>query len=232
MENHAPLYPVFLSLKYQRCLVVGLGEVGLRKLSHLLDCKPASVLALDTEAPSGKALPLLEKSCVRFERRACLPEDIAGKSLVFAATGNREENARIAGLCLKMGILCNCAAPPSLGNVFLPAVARQGRLAAALSTGGASPALARRWRGEINAWLAPRKRAAHLLGRLRPLLLDLPDNAGTSRKILQKLASPSLQRRLARGDAESCQTWLAAELPVELHVHIAPLLAEVFDDLS
>ncbi|MDR2801420.1 MAG: bifunctional precorrin-2 dehydrogenase/sirohydrochlorin ferrochelatase [Desulfovibrio sp.] len=232
MESHAPLYPVFLSLKNQHCLVAGLGEVGLRKLSHLLDCKPASVLALDTGIPSGKALPLLEKDCVRFERRVCSPEDIAGKSLVFAATASKEENTRIAGLCLKMGVLCNCAAPPGLGNVFLPAVARQGRLAAALSTGGASPALARQWRDELTAWLAPRRRAAHLLGRLRPLLLGLPDHAGKNKKILQKLAASSLQRRLADGDVKSCQTWLAAELPVELHAHIAPLLAELFDDLS
>ncbi|MDR2054639.1 MAG: bifunctional precorrin-2 dehydrogenase/sirohydrochlorin ferrochelatase [Desulfovibrio sp.] len=231
MESHTPLYPVFLSLKNRHCLVAGLGEVGLRKLAHLLDCKPASVLVLDTKAPSEKVLPLLEKSCVRFERRTCSPEDITGKILVFAATGSKEENARIAGLCLEMGVLCNCAAPPALGNVFLPAVARQGRLAAALSTGGASPALARQWRDELNAWLIPRRRAAHLLGRLRPLLLDLPDNTGKNKKILQKLATPALQRRLADGNAGSCQTWLAAELPAELHAHIAPLLAELFDAL-
>lgn len=230
MEKHAPLYPVFLSLANQHCLVAGLGEVGLRKLSHLLDCKPASVLALDTNAPSEKALPLLEKHRVRFERRTCSPEDIPGKILVFAATGSKKENSRIAGLCLKMGVLCNCAAPPDLGNVFLPAVARQGRLAAALSTGGASPALARQWRDELNAWLTPRRRSVCLLGHLRPLLLDLPDHAGKYKKILQKLAAPPLQRLLGDGDVKSCQTWLAAELPAELHAHIAPLLAELFDD--
>ncbi|MDR1659581.1 MAG: bifunctional precorrin-2 dehydrogenase/sirohydrochlorin ferrochelatase [Desulfovibrio sp.] len=230
MESHAPLYPVFLSLRNRHCLVAGLGEVGLRKLSHLLDCKPASILALDTNFPSEKALPLLEKTRVRFERRSCTAEDIPGKILVFATTGSKEENARIAGLCRKMGVLCNCAAPPGLGNVFLPAVARQGRLVAALSTGGASPALARRWRDELKAWLIPRRRAVRLLGRLRPLLLDLPDNTGKNKKILQKLAASPLQRLLADGDAESCETWLASELPAELHAHIAPLLAELFDD--
>ena len=232
MENHAPLYPLFLSLQGQHCLVVGLGEVGLRKLLHVLASEPASVLALDTAAPSEKALLLLKNSRVRHECRACLAEDIAGKILVFAATGDKGENTRIALLCREMGVLCNCAAPPEMGNVFLPAVVRQGDITVALSTGGASPALARQWRSELHAWLVPRRRMARLLGRLRPLLLDLPDDAGKNRTLLREMAVSPLWQWLADGDAESCRAWLTSELPTELHPRIALLLAELFDDLS
>jgi len=232
MESHAPLYSLSLSLKNRHCLVVGIGEVGLRKLSRLLVSNPSFVLALDTTAPSEKAWDILEDDRVRFECRTCSPEDVRGKILVFATTDSKAENSRIARFCQKAGVLCNCAGPPERGNVFLPAVARQGRLAIALSTDGASPALARRWRDELEAWLIPRRRTAYLLGLLRPLILDLPGDVEKNKKILQKLAASPLQQWLTDGDDVSCLAWLTAELPVALHAQLAPLLAEVLDDVT
>ncbi|WP_302514079.1 NAD(P)-dependent oxidoreductase, partial [uncultured Desulfovibrio sp.] len=62
-------YPLFLDLSGLHCLVAGLGGVGSRKLQGLLQCAPASILALDMEAPAAGLLPLLERPCVRFEQR-------------------------------------------------------------------------------------------------------------------------------------------------------------------
>ena len=142
---HAPLYPIFLSLEGRACLVAGLGGVGRRKLEGLLACGPASVLVLDilrAEDLSAEAAALLTDPRACFESRTCTPADIQGRALVFAATGSAVENARIAALCREANVLCNCASAPELGAFSVPAVARQDGLAAALSTGGASPALA------------------------------------------------------------------------------------------
>ena len=93
----APLYPIFISLSGIRCLVVGLGQVGQRKLSGLLACNPASVLVLDPAGPATESAPeaaeLLRDPRVHFERRACETADLNGCGLVFAATGSAAENS-------------------------------------------------------------------------------------------------------------------------------------------
>lgn len=227
---HAPLYPIFLSLEGRACLVAGLGGVGRRKLEGLLACGPASVLVLDilrVEDLSAEAAALLTDPRACFESRTCTPADVQGRALVFAATGSAVENARIAALCREANVLCNCASAPELGAFSVPAVARQDGLAAALSTGGASPALARRWRRELEGWLAPRARMVLLMGRLRPLVLALHAETGQNTELFRRVASSPLQHWLAEGDLQSCRQWLLAELPPVLHVHIAELL----DDL-
>lgn len=226
-QNSAPLYPVFLSLSGMCCLLAGFGQVGQRKLAGLLACAPASVLVLDLAEPSAEAAELLRAPCVRFERRACREDDIAGRALVFAATGNPAENSRIAALCAAQGVLCNCASNPLEGCVQVPAVARRTPLAAALSTGGASPALARRWKGELERWLEPRARMAVLMGRLRPLVLALGEDTGQNTGLFRKLAASSLQEWLEKDDLERCRRWLRAELPPALHAHIAELLHDL-----
>ncbi len=170
---------------------------------------------------------MLRDERVRFERRTCTTDDINGKTLVFAATGDADENRRIAALCRSLGVLCNCASTPEEGNFQVPAVARRAPLAAALSTGGASPALARRWKDELAQWLAPRARMATLMGRLRPLVLALGVETGQNTQLFRSLAVSPLQQWLEAGDIESCRQCLLAELPAELHVHIAELLYDL-----
>lgn len=234
MSSTAPrasLYPLLLSLEGRHCLVAGLGEVGRRKLAGLLACDPASVLALDTMQPEhlpAKAAVLMKDPRVIFECRACSPADVRDRALVFAATGNAEENARIATLCREAGVLCNCASAPALGAFSVPAVVRREGLTATLSTGGASPALARRWRHELEDWLTPRARMVRLMGRLRPMVLALHAETGQNSRLFRALAASPLQTWLAEGDLESCRQCLRAELPPVLHVHIAELL----DDLA
>lgn len=230
LRPNAPLYPLFLSLEGKHCLVAGLGAVGRRKLSGLLCCAPASVLVLDTAAAAAKnpeALSLLAHQGAHFENRACRPEDVRGRALVFAATGDALENARIAALCRQADVPCNCVSAPELGSFLVPAVARHDDLAAALSTGGASPALARRWRSELEIWLAPRARMACLMGRLRPLVLALNRETGQNAQLFRRLAASPLQQWLGQGDFQRCRQWLLAELPPALHAH----LAELLDDL-
>ena len=226
-HSPAPLYPVFISLADLRCLLVGFGQVGQRKLAGLLACNPASVLVLDMAEPTAEAAALLRDTRVRFERRAFQNADLPGCALVFAATGSAAENSRIAGLCAAAGILCNSASTPGEGSFQVPAVARTAQLAAALSTGGASPALARRWKGELEHWLAPRSRMAALMGRLRPLVLALGDDTGQNTRLFRKLADSSLQQWLEENDHENCRRCLQAELPPALHAYIAELLNDL-----
>ena len=227
MTHNAPLYPVFLALEGRHCLVVGLGQVGRRKLAGLLDCGPASVLVLDTAPPAAAAAPLLRDARVCFARRACTEKDVAGRVLVFAAPNSTAENRRVAAWCRRAGVLCNCASAPEEGGFQAPAVARRPPLGVALSTGGASPALARRWRGELETWLVPRARMAVLMGRLRPLILALGAETGQNTLLFRKLAESPLQQWLERNETERCRLWLQEALPPALHAHLAELLHDL-----
>lgn len=232
-------YPLFLSLEGEHCLVVGLGEVGMRKLAGLLDCGVGSVLALDPCAPltpqegacGADDARLMADARVRLERRACTPDDVRASRLVFAATGDAHENARIAGLCREARVPCNCASAPELGSFAVPAMARSGELCAALSTGGASPALARRMRRELEEWLAPHAALAGFLGRLRPLVLAMGNDSRHNRELFRKVAASPLGAWLAAGDCARCRDWLAAELPSPVAMHAIPLL-EAYAEMS
>lgn len=227
MPHESPeknFYPLFLDLSGLHCLVAGLGGVGSRKLQGLLHCAPASILALDMEAPAAELRPLLEQPCVRFEQRPFRDEDLDGRQLVFAATGNAEVNRHIALLCRERHILCNCIDAPAEGSFIVPAVARSGSMALALSTGGASPALSRRWKGELTTWLEARQKMVRLMGRLRPMVLALHDETGHNTALFRALAQSSLQDHLQQGDRQACLRCLQALLPPKLHDRIPELL--------
>lgn len=220
-------YPLFLSLEDGHCLVVGLGEVGLRKLAGVLAAGVGSVLALDAgkaSAPGPASASLLADPRVRVERRPCTAADIAPCCLVFAATNDAGENARIAALCREARVLCNCASAPALGQFAVPAVARSGELCAALSTGGASPALAHSLRRELESWLEPRAALAHFLGRLRPLVLAMKLDTRHNTQLFRKVAASPLGDWLAAGELARCRSWLERELPPALAAEAIPLL--------
>ena len=225
-------YPLFLSLEGEHCLVVGLGAVGLRKLAGLLGAGVGSVLALDAgqvetaarDEDAPEAARLLADPRVRMERRPCTAADIAPCRLVFAATSDAGENARIAALCHEARVPCNCASDPAQGDFAVPAVARCGELCAALSTGGASPALARNLRCELEDWLEPRAALAAFLGRLRPLVLAMKRDTRHNSQLFRKVAASPLGTWLAEGDLARCRHWLLSELPPALAKEAVPLL--------
>ena len=199
----------------------GLGR-GLGLLVGEADAETAGMRA-DSSLPLNQIHPNKDQP-----RRAFDEEDLAGTSLVFTCTGDRALNARIADLCARARILCNCTDNPPAGTFHVPAVARSGHLAAALSTEGASPALSRRWKEELTAWLAPRDRMAALMGALRPRILALnlptPDNTA----LFRSLSSGALEEALARQDMPRALALLQELLPKALH----PDLPDVLNSLN
>lgn len=220
-------YPVFLTLASRRCLVAGLGAVGVRKLCALLSAGAASVYGVDTRPLS--ALPESAQEAAQagrliFRQGQCGREDVAGCLLVFAATADKAENRRILKLSRQCGALCNCATEPDQGDFALPAVARRGQLRAAISTAGQSPHLARRWRGELEAWLAPKERLAWLMGQLRPLVLAQGHDQSKNAKLFAEIASSPLGEWLAQGRMDECGQWLMSRFPAIARQQICQIL--------
>jgi precorrin-2 dehydrogenase / sirohydrochlorin ferrochelatase len=143
-------YPIFLSLAGRRTLVVGGGEVALRKAQDLADA------GADVRAVSPEFLPEFAKDarleCVTGEYH---PQHMAGVFLAVAATDDETVNARVAADAAEFGAIANIVDRPSLCDFIVPAVVRRGRLTIAVSTGGAAPSLARRLRERLDKEFGP-----------------------------------------------------------------------------
>ena len=142
-----PFYIACLRLTGRRCLVVGGGEVGLEKVEGLLACGGAVTLV----APQAheELERLADEGSIAWERREYRTADLDGSFLVIAATDDSEVNIAVHEDADVRAMLVNVVDVPPLCNFILPAIVRSGPLAIAISTAGASPALAKRMKREI-----------------------------------------------------------------------------------
>ena len=161
-----PFYIACLKLSGRRCLVVGGGDVGLEKVEGLLACDgDVTLVAPDAIEPLRE---LADEGSIRWERREYRPEDLEGTFMVIAATSDTDVNIRIYEDAERRAMLVNVVDVPPLCNFILPAIIRTGPLAIAISTAGASPALAKRIRDEIaEEYGEPYARLAILLNEVR-----------------------------------------------------------------
>lgn len=203
-----PLYPLFLSLADQRCLIAGFGKVGRRKLAGLLPCGPAHVSIFDPN-PAAIADAKLEDNSITFHKRACTLADIRQHSLIFAATNDPAENRHIAEICRQEGKLCNSATEPEAGDFIVPSVVRNDNLCIALSTSGASPLLAALCKQELSQWLTGKTKLTWLLGKLRPLVIARGAESSINADLFKKLLASELPTQLSAGDHDSCKQYLA-----------------------
>ncbi len=142
-----PFYIACLRLTGRRCLVVGGGEVGLEKVEGLLACD-GDVTLVAPEAHS-ELLQLALEGSIRWEHREYQPQDLEGCLIAIAATNDTDVNIRVYEDAERRAMLVNVVDVPPLCNFILPAIVRTGPLAVAISTAGASPALAKRMKREI-----------------------------------------------------------------------------------
>jgi precorrin-2 dehydrogenase / sirohydrochlorin ferrochelatase len=142
-----PFYIACLRLSGRRCVVIGGGDVGLEKVEGLLACD-GDVTLVSPDAHPELAQLALEGS-IRWERREYRSGDLDGALIAIAATGDTDVNIRVFEDAEQRAMLVNVVDVPPLCNFILPAIVRTGPLAVAISTAGASPALAKRMKREI-----------------------------------------------------------------------------------
>ncbi len=161
--SDARYYMACLDLRDRDCLVVGGGRIATEKALGLLDCCAAvTVVAprIDDE---------LEALDVNVIRRSFTRSDVVGRFVVIAATNRREVNAAVSTAAAEQSTLCNVADDPELCSFILPAITRRDPIVVAVSSGGASPALAKRIRDDIATRIGPEHAdLAQRLASLRP----------------------------------------------------------------
>jgi uroporphyrin-III C-methyltransferase/precorrin-2 dehydrogenase/sirohydrochlorin ferrochelatase len=157
-------FPIYLRIAGRRCLVVGAGEVAWRKVERLLDAgadvvvvAPWAFPALATAAGKGRVL---------WERRPYRTADLDGVHLAIAATDDRGVNATVSREAQARRLPVNVVDDPELCSFIVPSIVDRGPVVVAISTGGASPSLARMLRGRVES-VVPRS-----VGALAELLRD------------------------------------------------------------
>ncbi|HEY4349455.1 MAG TPA: bifunctional precorrin-2 dehydrogenase/sirohydrochlorin ferrochelatase [Gaiellaceae bacterium] len=164
-------YMACLDVAGRRCVVVGGGSVGLEKASGLAACG-ASVAVVSPDLD-----PRFADLGVEWTRRRYRTGDLEGAFIAIAATSDRSVNEHVFADAEKRGMLCNVADVPDLCNFILPAVHREGPIAVAVSTGGASPALAKRLRSQIAELVRPEH--AELAEELRAMRPEVKERFET-----------------------------------------------------
>jgi siroheme synthase-like protein len=162
-----PFYIACLKLTGRRCVVVGGGDVGLEKVEGLLACDGAVVLiAPDAHPELGR---LAAEGSIEWLRRPYAGiEDLEATFIAIAATDDTDTNIRVYDDAERRAMLVNVVDVPPLCNFILPAILRTGPLAIAISTAGASPALAKRIKRQIaEEYGEPYARLAVLLNEAR-----------------------------------------------------------------
>ncbi len=137
------VYSIGLKVNGRPCLVIGGGRIALPKARHLAECG-ARVTVVSPRFEEG--FQDLNVTCVMREFEE---SDLDGMFLAIAATDDPAVNRRAGEVCRHRGVLCNVVDDPEACDFFLNAAVRRGEFQIAVSTGGTSPALAKRVRREL-----------------------------------------------------------------------------------
>ena len=142
-----PFYIACLRLEGRRCVVIGGGDIGLEKVEGLLACGADVTLVAPDAHPA--LIDLAAEESITWARREYRTADLEGCLIAIAATDDTDLNIKVYDDAEKRAMLVNVVDVPPLCNFILPAIVRTGPLAVAISTAGASPALAKRMKREI-----------------------------------------------------------------------------------
>ena len=200
LEPEIPAYGAFLNLHGQPVLIVGGGTVAARKAATLLASGArVTLVAPHFDATLLKLKKLRANGSLQLLQRPFRVSDLKHQRLVFAATDDPKLNARICRAAEQKNIWSNCAAPPEAGSFSVPATVTRGRFALAVSTQGASPALAAHWRKRLEKLVGPEwGELATLQISLRKLAHERIKNPAKRRKLLLKIGHPKWAAKIKR----------------------------------
>lgn len=191
-EEKAMGYPVILQLRGRRAVVVGGGKVAARKIHGLLEAGAEIVMIAPEAEPELQALAA--GGMIVWKKKRFDPDDLAEAFLVIAATNDRKVNEAVAQAAAP-GQLVNVVDDPERCDFHVPAVIRRGPLTIAVSTGGASPAVARRIRRELEEKYGEEYRPyLEFLQRARGIVLREVEDAEGRKRLFQALAADSFRQ--------------------------------------
>ncbi|KAF0184177.1 MAG: precorrin-2 dehydrogenase / sirohydrochlorin ferrochelatase [Nitrospirae bacterium] len=186
--KHKSYYPAFLDLSGKKCVVVGGGAVAARKVRSL--CAAGAVVTVVSPQLTRDLERLRANGTIQHSAQKYRRGDLRGAFLVIAATSDSAVNERVAK---DAAGLINVADQPGCGNFIVPSSIERGQLTIAVSTLGASPALSRTIRKELEA-LYPAEVGAYLalIGRLRRKAMSTIQSPRKRAQFFREIASEAM----------------------------------------
>lgn len=189
-------YPVFWDISGKKCVVIGGGEVAARKVDRLLSCG-AKICVVSPEL-TGELASLKRDDRIEHIDDEYSSEFLYGATLVIGATDDEKTNAAISRDAKTKGIPVNIVDDPQKCDFILPSLVERGDMTIACGTGGASPALARHVREELEKIFGEEYATlVNILGRLRT---RMEKNAGVGGIWFEKLMEAGLLAAIRRKD--------------------------------
>ncbi len=208
-------YPICVDIKKRRCVVVGGGQVGTRKVQTLLECDARVIVVSPQATPELTALA--EQGAVELHLRNYQDTDQADAFLVIGATDDETLNRRIHQDAEQAGRLCNIADQPHLCNFVLPSIVQQGDLMIAISTAGKSPAFAKYLRRHLQRQFGPEYALfLDLMGNLRNWLLRREHAPEAHKPVFERLIAKGLLEMIRRGDRDTINALLSETVGPEV----------------
>ena len=204
---NTPNFPVFLKLENQPCLIIGGGEVALRKSRSLLKAN-AKVTVLAPEICRELDTLKNNRKIVHLET-VFSDQDLTGCKLVIAATDDRGFNKKVSQQAQQRHIPVNVVDDPDLCSFIMPSVVERLPVQIAISTGGNSPVLARLLRAKLET-LIPSSygRLAYLMGRFRDRAKNQIPDFHQRRHFWENILQGSVAELLFSGQEEAAQNKL------------------------
>lgn len=209
------LYPINLDIKERLCLVVGGGTVALRKCYGLLQAG-AQVRVISPEVVA-EIQKLADEKEVEWFDRPFAEGDLEEAFMVFAATDKDDVQHAIAQEASERGVLLNSADGPVVSDFHVPAHFRRGAMLVTVSTGGGSPALARKLRLKLEGVIGPEyEPVVELMGLVREGVIHHSGDSQESGDIFRRLIEGNLLQAVLEKNWFDVQMLLLQELPAEM----------------
>jgi precorrin-2 dehydrogenase / sirohydrochlorin ferrochelatase len=206
------LYPVNLNITDKLCLVIGGGAVALRKTKSLL-VGGANIRVISPEVLSELNV-LAQKREIEWFERDFVEGDLKGAFLVFAATNNHDVQALIVQEAAKYSVLLNSADDPSNSDFHVPAHFRRGKMLVTVSTGGGSPALAKKIRQQLEIEFVPEyELVVELLYLIREKVVGLDGDSIIHGQLFCRLLQQEIVEMVLSAKWFDLQMMLLRELP-------------------
>jgi precorrin-2 dehydrogenase/sirohydrochlorin ferrochelatase len=192
MEERNNLFPVFLKLETLETLIVGGGNIGLEKLSALLNNSPDAGITLVAPQINEQIKSLAaDRKKIRLIERAFRVRDLQHKDLVILATDDPELHKRIQTLTRKRRLLINVADTPDLCDFYLGSVVTKGSIKLGISTNGKSPTIAKRIREYLEEVLPDNTET--LLSNMQQIREKIKGDFSHKVKVLNEITSSWLR---------------------------------------
>ena len=203
--------PLFLEVRDRQCLLVGGGDIALRK-ARLLHSAGAHIRLVAPEI-HPELSEILSRSVHQVRQKAFEPDDLQDVCLVIAATDDHEVNSHVAQQAKALNLFVNVVDDGQSGNAVMPSIVDRSPVMVAFSTGGKAPVLARLLRQQLESMLpAGYGKLAELAGQFRDKVSARYSHINERRYFWEKALTGHAAEKAFSGDLQEASRILQNEL--------------------